>query len=671
MSTTQEHARFIWSVADLLRGDYKPHEYGQVILPLTVIRRLDAVLAPTKAHVLRELPRRSQGPAQNINPLIMRDAGQPFYNISRFDLRSLLAEPNDIAANLTAYINGFSANAREILEYFSFAEHIARLDRANLLYLILQRFADIDLHPDRVSNSAMGYLFEELIRRFAEQSNETAGEHFTPREVIRLMVNLLFVEDVHDPEALQARGAIRTLYDPAAGTGGMLSIAEEYLHDLNPTARLEIFGQELNPESYAICKADMLLKGQNPANIKFGNSFSQDGLDGMRFDYMLSNPPYGVEWKKVEQVVREEHEKRGFAGRFGAGLPRISDGQLLFLQHMIAKMKRPEVDGAYGSRVAIVMNGSPLFTGGAESGESNIRKWIIENDLLEGIIAVPDQLFYNTGISTYIWVVTNRKRPARRGKVQLVNAVAMFEKMRPSVGEKRKKIPPEQIDVITRAYGEFVESDICKVFDNDAFGYRHVSVERPLRRSFAATPVGIAALKESKPFLALVEPKKGVTAADIAQGQEAQGRIIGVLERLGAERHQSIGAFESALRAALESAGVQPPSALMKAMIDTFGERDEGAEVERDKKGKPIPDAKLHDNEDVPLKVNIHTYFDREVRPFVSDAWIDESKTKIGYEINFTRYFYKFQPLRPLEVIDADIKRLEEEILDLLREVTA
>ncbi len=568
MVNVKENANFIWEIADLLRGDYKQSDYGKVILPLTVLRRLDCVLEPTKQKVLDYLPKIANMNIQNIDPVLNNIAGFNFHNKSKFDFEKLKADPNNIAANLNNYIHGFSASAREIIDYFSFTEQIAKLDEADLLYMIVKRFGEIDLHPNKVSNLEMGYIFEELIRRFSELSNETAGEHFTPREVIRLMVNLLFV---NDREILTKQGIVRTLYDPASGTGGMLSIAEEYLRELNPDARLEVFGQEVNPESYAICKSDMLIKGQNASNIKFGNSFTNDGLENEKFDYMLSNPPFGVEWKKVEKQVKDEHEKRGFAGRFGAGLPRISDGSFLFLLHMISKMK--PANG--GSRIGIVFNGSPLFTGGAGSGESDIRKWIIENDMLEAIVAMPEQLFYNTGIFTYIFIVTNRKARARKGKIQLINAIGFYNKMSRSLGNKRNEIGESHIETITKTYGDFKENEISKIFNNDDFGYWQITVERPLK--------------------------------------------------------------------------------------------DENGNIVKDSKGKPKPDTDLRDSERVPLKEDIKTYFEREVLPHVPDACIDESKTKKGYEINFTKYFYKYKPLRSLAEIRADILALEKETDGLLR----
>lgn len=475
----QALSSFIWSVADLLRGDYKQSDYGKVILPFTVLRRLDCVLEPTKVAVLAELADKQQ---QGINPepFLRRKAGQSFYNQSPLDLTKLLGDPDHIAHNLFSYVQGFSPEVRDVFEHFEFQAQVDRLAKAGLLYQVTEKFTQIDLHPEVVSNMQMGLIFEELIRKFAEISNETAGEHFTPREVIRLMVNLIFIED---DAILSKPGVVRTIYDPTAGTGGMLSVAGEYLAEHNPQARLTVFGQELNPESYAICKADMLIKGQNVANIAFGNTLSDDGHSGQKFDYMLSNPPFGVEWKKVEKEVRKEHEQQGFNGRFGPGLPRVSDGSMLFLLHLISKM-RPAKDG--GSRFGIVLNGSPLFTGGAGSGESEIRRYVLENDLLEAIVGLPTDMFYNTGISTYVWIISNRKPAARKGKVQLIDASGMWQKMRKSLGSKRKEMGDEHIDHITRLFGEFAEADdsgkpISRIFKNEDFGYRTITVERPLR----------------------------------------------------------------------------------------------------------------------------------------------------------------------------------------------
>jgi len=489
---------FIWSVADLLRGDYKQSEYGKVILPFTVLRRLDCVLEPTKVAVLAELAKREKA-GLNPEPFLLRKSGQLFYNTSPLDLKKLMGDQDHIGENLRAYMQAFSPAVRDIFESFEFHIQIDRLDKARLLYLVTEKFATVDLHPDAVSNAQMGAVFEELIRKFAELSNETAGEHFTPRDAIRLMVNLLFIED---DDALTKPGVVRSLYDPTAGTGGMLSVGGEHLASLNPDARLVMYGQELNPESYAICKADMLIKGQDIANIIFGNTLSADGLSGKLFDYMLSNPPFGVEWKKIEKEIRKEAEEQGFNGRFGPGLPRVSDGSLLFLLHLISKM-RPAVDG--GSRFGIVLNGSPLFTGGAGSGESEIRRYVLENDLVEAIIALPTDMFYNTGISTYVWIVSNRKPAARRGKIQLIDASSFWQKMRKSLGSKRKELSPEHIEEITKLFGNFKQvtrdgTPISRIFKNEDFGYRTVTIECPERDSKGRPVLSIKGKAKGQPM---------------------------------------------------------------------------------------------------------------------------------------------------------------------------
>lgn len=577
----QSLSAFIWSVADLLRGDYKQSEYGRVILPFTVLRRMDCVLEGTKAAVLAELAKKQK---QEIppEPFLLRASGQSFFNTSPLDMKKLMGDQDHIAENLYSYINGFSPAVRDIFERFEFHAQIERLNKSGLLYQVTERFAQVSLHPDDVDNHQMGLVFEELIRKFAELSNETAGEHFTPREVIRLMVNLIFIED---DDVLTKPGAVRTVYDPTAGTGGMLSTAGEYLAEHNPKARLTMFGQELNPESYAICKADMLIKGQDVTNIVFGNTLSDDGHAGRHFDYMLSNPPFGVEWKKVEKEVRKEHETQGFNGRFGPGLPRVSDGSMLFLLHLISKM-RPLAEG--GSRFGIVLNGSPLFTGGAGSGESEIRRYVLENDLLEAIIALPTDMFYNTGISTYVWIVSNRKSTQRKGKVQLVDASAMWQKMRKSLGSKRKELSDEHIDEIVRLFGQFADAQqdgkpISRIFDNRDFGYRTITVERPER-------------------------------------DEAGNIVLGVRGKA---------------------------------------------------KGKPVPDSKLRDTENVPLHEDVEAYFAREVLPHVPDAWIDHEKTKVGYEIPFNRHFYVFTPPRPLAEIDADLKQTTDRIKAMIEGLMA
>lgn len=661
----KERANFIWSIADLLRGDYKQSEYGRVILPLTVLRRLDCVLEPSKAVVLENLSKVKGLSPDAAEEVLKRKAKLSFYNKSKYDFQKLMADPADIASNLRNYINGFSKNARNILEHFNFDDHIERLDKANLLFMVVKRFAEVDLHPNVVPNIEMGYIFEELIRKFADLSNETAGEHFTPREVIRLMVNLLFL---NDKQVLTKKGILKTLYDPACGTGGMLSVAEEYLRELNPDADLRVFGQELNPESYAICNSDMLIKGQNTDHIKFGNSFTQDGLKNEKFDYMLSNPPFGVEWKKIEDEITKEHEQSGFGGRFGAGLPRISDGSFLFLQHMISKM-RPENGGA---RLGIVFNGSPLFSGGAGSGESDIRKWIIENDMLEAIIALPDQLFYNTGISTYIWIVTNRKSKDRKGKIQLINATGFFQKMARSLGNKRNEISDEHIGQITKIYGEFKTGEYCKIFSNEYFGYTRVTVERPLRLNFQASEERITRLEQETGFANLAKSKKKgkESLKEIEEGRDMQVFVKALLSSIGAKRiYKNRQEFLDVLDKKIEGAGYDFKAPVINAILSALSERDETADICVDKSGNPEPDAELRDAENVPLTDNIDDYFKREVLPHVPDAWMDRSKNKVGYEINFTKEFYKYTPLRSLEDIRKDILALEKETEGLMNEV--
>jgi len=660
------HAAFIWSVADLLRGDYKQSEYGKVILPLTVIRRLDCVLEPTKDAVLKKNEQLS-GRIENVVAPLEAIAGEQFYNTSKLTFTKLLDDPTNLADSLNLYIGGFSPTARDVIDKFDFGVQIERLRKANLLYQVVGKFAEIDLHPEVVSNIEMGYLYEELIRRFSELSNETAGEHFTPREVIRLMVNLLFIDD---EDALTKPGIVKTICDPACGTGGMLSVAEDRLRDLNPKASLEVFGQELNAETYAICRSDMMLKEQNASNIAFGNSFSEDHHAGRRFDYLLANPPFGVEWKKVQDEVRTEHETRGFDGRFGAGLPRINDGSFLFLQHMISKMKLPSEGG---SRVAIVFNGSPLFTGAAGSGESEIRRWIIENDWLEAVVALPDQLFYNTGISTYFWIVTNRKDPERQGKVQLLDAREYFTKMRKSLGEKRKEISAAQIEGITRLYGEFEEGEKVKIFPNEAFGFLRITVERPLRLRWEVSDDAIAALEGAKAVQKL--------------GEETRAALREALEKHRGESFASEKEAKQALAEELSDLSLAKPA--QKAIWAGLAVRDEEAPIVTNRKGDPEPDAELRDNENVPLppepvsfeenpadrlaslayRTAIDDYMRDEVLPYVPDAWVDYEKTKVGYEIPLTRHFYKFVLPRPLEEIDAEIRELEEQIQGLLEEV--
>ena len=654
------HAGLIWAIADLLRGDYKQSEYGRAILPLVLLRRLDCVLEPTKAQVLDRVANAS---VQNLVPVLKPITGIDVYNTSPLTLKRVLADPNQVAGNLRAWIAAFDPETRDVIEKFDFDAQIGRLDRAGLLYLVLARVTEVDLHPDKVSNVEMGYLYEELIRRFSELSNETAGEHFTPREVIRLMVDLLFIED---DDALRTPGIVRTLLDPACGTGGMLSVAQDYLRELNSRATLRAYGQELNAETYAICRSDMMLKGQPASNIRLGNSFSEDAFRGQRYDYLLANPPFGVEWKKVERIIRDEREQQGFGGRFGAGLPRINDGSFLFLQHMISKLKRPEEGGG---RLAIVFNGSPLFSGGAGSGESEIRRWIIENDWLEGIVALPDQLFYNTGISTYFWIVTNRKRSERRGKVQLVDARELFVKMRKSLGEKRKELSADQIAEITRLYGAFEENERVKILPNESFGYQRISVERPLRLRYEVTGTTLPTIEASAGWQKLTEHERAA-----------------LVDRLGA-----LDGYSATDRDELARQVGPLPKAIEKATWEALAVRDPDVPVLTDAKGRPEPDPELRDNENVPLlgpvdafdedpserlrsapyRDAVGAYMTAEVLPYVPDAWVDHSKTKIGYEIPLTRQFYRYVPPRPLEEIDAEIGALEEEIQRLLREVTA
>ena len=697
--THAELANFIWSICNLLRGPYKRNEYRKVILPLTVLRRFDCVLAETKEAVLAA-DEGYTGDSANVRAeLLERASGRPFYNTSRLDFARLLDDPNNIAQNLSRYIRDFSDNVFEVMQRFGFDEHIARMDERNLLYQVIQQFANVDLSPERVDNVQMGYVFEELIRVGAEQANEEAGEHFTPREVIRLMVSLLL-----SPEPdLGASYKVKTIYDPACGTGGMLSVAEDYLREHNSEALPHLYGQDWNNEAWAVCRSDMLIKGENAENIILGDSFSLDGYPrgggGARpstFDYMLANPPFGVEWKQQEQHIKQERDTLGFEGRFGAGLPRINDGSLLFLQHMLSKMQPVAGDGTGGSRIAIVFNGSPLFTGDAGGGESNIRQWIIENDWLEAIVALPDQLFYNTGISTYIWVLTNRKEPRRRGKVQLIDGRRFFVKMRKSLGNKRNELSPEQIDDLTRIHGNFEDGEtrdltdedpvtheprtrprvVSKVFANEDFGYRKVTVERPLRLNFAATEERIARVEDERAFQNLAKSKKRAGPAhdaEVAQGHARQDAIRGLLRSLagqtGGEVVRDREAFVEVLRGVEAAAGVKLTAALRKTVLAALGERDPEAEVCRDHGGNPEPDPEMRDTETVPLNEDVDAYIAREVLPHVPDAWVDESKTKVGYEIPLNRHFYVYEPPRPLEEIESDLQALEQEIAGLLSDV--
>lgn len=673
-SNHQQKVNFIWNIANLLRDDFKRSKYPDVILPLTVLRRLDCALEKTKEAVLKKYEQ-YKGKLDDMDGLLKQASGYDFYNTSQYDFKKLLDDPKNIGKNLQKYINDYSPSMREVIDKFKFSAQIESLEEANLTYQVIEQFSTIDLHPDRVSNLAMGYVFEELIRKFNEATNENPGEHFTPREIIRLMVNLLFAPDL---DILKKQSIIKTIYDPACGSGGMLTEAKEWiLESVNKTAQIEMFGQEVNPESYAISKSDLLMKGENADNIKFGSTLAHDHLSSQKFDYMLSNPPYGKEWKKDEQEVIKEAES-GFQGRFGAGLPRISDGQLLFLQTMLAKMKPSNG----GSRIAIVMNGSALFTGDAGSGESEIRRWIIESDWLEAIIALPNNLFYNTGIHTYIWMLSSHKRDERKGKVKLVNAVDIYEKMRKSLGDKSNEITDIQIQKISELFMDGVNSKLVKEYKNEFFGYRKITVERPLKLNFQASAERIEKVKVESAFVNLVKSKKRDPLKKIEDekvGQALQKKILSALPAVGGALYKNQAKFTKVLDEAFKSVGLDLETPLKKAILKGLSERDETADIITDKKGNPEPDVDLRDYENVPLAEEINEYFKREVLPHVPDAWISEDKKysdhkdgkigKIGYEISFTRYFYEYKPLRPLEVIDGDIKKLENEILEILKEV--
>ena len=643
----------IWSTADLLRGDYKQSDYGKIILPFTLLRRLECVLEPTRQEVLDEYEKRKE---LNIplEKFLVRKSNHSFFNTSTFDLTKLLSDSSNIADNLESYINAFSPNALEIFEKYEFSSQIDKLKENNLLYLIVEKFANFDLNPRRVSNHEMGLLFEELIRKFAEQSNETAGEHFTPRDIVRLTTSLLFSLD---DDVLTKPAIVRSLYDPTAGTGGFLSSGSEYIHEINPNATLVTFGQELNPESYAICKADMMIKGQKVEHIKHGNTLSDDQLSHMKFNYMLSNPPFGVEWKKVQAQVVKEHKELGYGGRFGAGLPRVSDGSLLFLLHLISKMS-PKSEG--GSRIGIILNGSPLFTGGAGSGESEIRRYVLENDLLESIVAMPTDMFFNTGIATYIWILSNHKTQEREGKVQLINATDFGESMRKSLGSKRKELSEQSIAEIVRIYGNGSESEalapkVSKLFNTTDFGYRRITIERPLQLSFYPHDVErLEALQSDKAFAKLGE-----------LGAEVLTSLAKMQEQID-DREE----FKEAL-------DVKLTASQLKLIIKHVGEHNDEAKLCYDKKGKLEANPDLRDYENVPLKEDVYAYFEREVKPHVPLAWIDEKKRDekdgevgiVGYEIPFNRHFYEYVPPRSLEEIDAELETLSREIVELLNEI--
>lgn len=716
----------IWEIANRLRGPYRPPQYRLVMLPMVVLRRLDSVLEPTKDAVLAEYKKlvAQEMPEAAMDRLLGKAADpsrkHPLYNTSPYTFSRLLADAENIAPNLAAYINGFSPTARAIFEKFKFNDQVEKLDASNRLFTIVKSMADIDLHPDRIDNLQMGYLFEHLVMRFNEQANEEAGDHFTPREVIRLMANLIYTgeQDVYKP------GIYRTIYDPACGTGGMLSESEKFILAQNSRAQLALFGQEYNDESWAICCSDMLIKDEDTSNIVLGDTLgdgkTHDGFEGKQFHYLLANPPFGVEWKDQKKVVEKEHQTHGFAGRFGAGVPAINDGSLLFLQHMISKM-HPYDEGdeeQAGSKIAIVFNGSPLFSGDAGSGPSNIRRWIIENDWLDAIVALPDQLFYNTGIYTYVWLVTNRKAPERKGKVQLIDGTRFFIKMAESeykkaLNNKRNLITEDQISHLTRVYGNFQDGEtaevqingdtetraISRIFENREFGFLKVTVERPLRMNFEATPERMARLEEQTTFVNLAISKKRKNEAAMKreeeEGRKHQDAIRSVLASLAANgRYMDRETFGEDMTRAAKRAGIKIPAPIKKAVFAALGERDQEAEICRDGKGRPEPDSELRDTENIPLpegtplplpmdfgpdkpndalvkayKGVIDAYTAQEVLPHVPDAWVDYDKTKVGYEIPINRHFYVYKPPRPLDKIEEDITRIEGEIAGLLRGV--
>jgi type I restriction enzyme M protein len=706
-----EIVSFLWGVADLIRDTFKRGKYQDVILPLTVLRRLDCVLADTKEKVLGKQAELRSKKLDNLDPQLRKIAGFAFYNTSRYDFDKLLADAPHLAANLRNYIAGFSPNMREVLEKFDFDNTISKLDEAGLLFQVLERFKKVDLHPNRIDSPTMGTIFEELIRKFNEALNENPGEHFTPRDVVHLMVDLMLAGDEKE---IRAKKAIRTVYDPCCGSGGMLMITKEHITvglrkngdllrpAINPDAEIHLFGQEVNPETWAVSKSDLFMKdptGRDADHIAYGSTLSNDRHAGHTFDYLIANPPYGKDWKRDYDAVHAEHE-RGAAGRFGPGEPRISDGQLLFLLHMLAHAKDSK-DG--GSRIAIIMNGSPLFTGDAGSGESEIRRYILEHDLLEALIALPEQLFYNTGIATYVWVVTNRKAPARKSKVQLIDAshfdhetkTGLFcTAMRKSLGDKRREIPLDRSQDILRILANFKDGEtrkatkdgreeevvVSRIFPTTHFGFRKITVERPLKLNFQASAERIARLDEEKGFQALAQSKKkgAAGAKEQAEGRALQEAIRKLVRALPGLLVKDRDEFERLLDAAAKKSGVKLPAPARKAILSALSERDETAAICRDKDGNPEPDPELRDTESVPLAERVEAFFEREVKPHVPDAWIDTSKRDprdnqvglVGYEINFNRYFYRYTPPRPLEEIEGEIRGIEQDILRMLAEVT-
>lgn len=644
------HVAFIWNIAESLRGPFKPSEYGSVVLPFTVLRRLDAVLADTKPEVL-EATKGIPGLPEMLQTIKLTEAsGHQFYNTSPFDFGKLVADPADLRANLSSYLAAFSPNVRDIFERFEFDKTLNKLAEKNKLFAVTEKFARADFHPRAVSNIQMGLIFEELIRFANERANETAGDHYTPREVIRLMVELLFALD---DDALSKSGVVRSIYDPTAGTGGMLSVADEYLRTLNPGIQLSLYGQDYNDASYAICKADMVIKGQDVGNIALGDTLTEDAFDDKKFDYGLSNPPFGVDWKDQRACVDDEHAKLGFNGRFGPGTPAVSDGAMLFLLHLVSKMRKPE-DG--GSRMAIVLNGSPLFSGGAGGGESNIRKWLLDSDLVEAIIGLPKDMFYNTGISTYIWVLTNRKDADRTGRVQLIDGREMFTKLRKGLGSKRNELSAQNIETIVGLYAGFKDGEHSKTFRNEDFLYRTITVERPLKLNWQATPERVDALFGAKSIQKLSGPDAAALRA--------------VFDRLGTDTvWKNRAEFQKALKDAAKSEGLTLTAPLLKTVTTELDEQDDTADTCTDAKGNPEPDASLRDTENVPWGEDIDAYVAREVLPYAPDAWVDHVKTKDGAEIPFTRHFYQYVPPRPLEEIDRDLDAVMDQLRAMLVEV--
>ncbi len=640
-------ASTIWGTFELLRGRYQRHQYGQVILPFVVLRRLDCVLEPTKAAVLKAI---KDHPDDETGLYAQKAAKQSFWNSSKYTFDTLGEDTASLHKNLINYVEGFSENIQDVFIHYKIEETIDELKRHGILLQVFQKFAAIDLHPEVFSNHDMADLFEKLISMDAESANLEAGEYFTPRDVIRLMIDLLITPDA---DILTKDGVIRTVYDPTAGTGGMLSLAEEHILRLNPKAKISVFGQELNERTYSICKADMIVKGQDVDNIRQGDTLKDDHFRDKKFDYCLANPPYGVEWKVSKDAVEEE-ARRGFAGRFGAGLPRISDGQLLFVQHMVHHMKPVKTDGTGGGRVAVVFNGSPLFTGGAGSGESGVRGWLLKNDLLEAIIALPNDIFFNTGISTYIWIITNRKSPARKGKVQLINAAELYAKMRKSLGSKRNELLPEHAQQVAKIYAAFKPGALCKIFQNDDFSYREVTIERPLRQNYAADESRLARLKESR-LLSKLSTK------------DADKLFAAIVSEVGTKVSTKRAAFIAGIEKALERADVGLRKSSAAKIADELAEVDPSGEVVMED-GKPVPGKNLRDTEIVPYADEIQAYFEREVKPHVPDAWIADEPPLTGYEIPFTRHFYRYQPPRALKEIDDDIRKLAREITKLLED---